>query len=277
MNNKRLYISADIEGVAGVTSTEHLMPKGFEYEAARQWMTNEVLAACEVALEAGIDEIIVSDSHGNAQNLLIDQFPDQVRVIRGWPRPFGMMEGIQNSDFVGAMLIGYHPGATDLRGVLAHTMSGEIKEVRLNGQVASETLISAATAGAYGVPVILATGDDAYAEHIAETLGDIETVTTKWAISTTATDTKSPKAVCAEIREATKRALARAESTEPYIISLPITLDVRCGRRAIAEILEYMPGIERVDAYTIRGAFDDMQAVSQFIMFLTMSRVMESR
>jgi D-amino peptidase len=152
MSQKRLYISADIEGTAGVVSGDQCMPGQFEYEKAREWMTAEVIAACEAAFNSGIDEVVVSDSHGNGQNLLLDKMPDNVQVVRSWPRPLCMMEGIDLGNYVGAMLIGYHSGASDMRGVLAHTLhGGAIAEVRLIGNVASETVISAATAAHCGV------------------------------------------------------------------------------------------------------------------------------
>jgi D-amino peptidase len=108
----KVYISADLEGVAGVVSPEQLGPTGFEYGAAREWMTAEVLAAIQGARDAGATEILVSDSHGNGQNLLIDRLPPDVRVIRSWPRPLMMMEGI-DSTFDAAIFIGYHSATTN--------------------------------------------------------------------------------------------------------------------------------------------------------------------
>ena len=103
--SKRLYISADIEGIAGVVSTEHMTPAGFEYQQAREWYTAEVNAACEAAFNNGIDEIVMSDSHGNGQSLLIDKLPDNVQLVRSWPRPLCMMEGVQEGKFVGEISI----------------------------------------------------------------------------------------------------------------------------------------------------------------------------
>ena len=205
--SNRLYISADIEGVAAVVSGEHMNPKGFEYQQARQWMTAEVNAACEAALDNGIDEIVVSDSHGNGQSLLLDDLPDQVQVVRSWPRPLCMMQGIEEGNYVGAMLLGYHSGASDLHGVLAHTLhGGAITEVRLNGQVASETVISAATAAHFGVPTLLVSGDDAYIDHAQSVLPGVEGVITKWNHSFTSARMLKPAVAQARIGEAVQRA-----------------------------------------------------------------------
>ncbi len=91
----KIYISVDIEGVVGVVSDQHMGPSGFEYAKAREWMTGEVNAAIEGARAAGATEIVISDSHGNGQNLLLERFPEDVTlVLRSWPRPLMMMEGI---------------------------------------------------------------------------------------------------------------------------------------------------------------------------------------
>ena len=108
----KIYISADFEGITGVVTGEQLGPDGFEYARFREFMTGEVLAAIEGARAAGAGEILVSDSHGNGQNLLIDRFGEDVKIVRSWPRTLTMMEGIDDS-FDGAIFIGYHAGTTN--------------------------------------------------------------------------------------------------------------------------------------------------------------------
>src|SRR6476659_2988289 len=103
----KVYISVDMEGIAGVVTGDQLGPTGFEYGRAREFMTAEALAAIAGARDAGATEIVVSDSHGNGESLLIDQFPDDVRIVRSWPRPLMMMEGI-DSTFSAAIFVGYH-------------------------------------------------------------------------------------------------------------------------------------------------------------------------
>ncbi len=105
----KVYISVDMEGIGGVVTNEQLGPAGFEYQRARQFMTDEVNAAIQGARDAGATQILVSDSHGNGQNILIDQLPNDVTIIRSWPRPLMMMEGI-DSTFDAALFIGYHSG-----------------------------------------------------------------------------------------------------------------------------------------------------------------------
>lgn len=270
--SKRLYISADMEGITGVATIEHLMPSGFEYQQAREWYTAEINAACEAAFNNGIDEIVISDSHGNGQSLLIDKLPENVQLVRSWPRPLCMMEGVQQGDYMGAMLIGYHAGASDLRGGLRHTLhGGAINEVRINGQVASETVISAATAAHFGVPTIMVAGDDAYIEHAKSVLPNVEGVTTKWAISSSCTRTLMPKAGQKLVAQGVENALARLDQFKAQPIPENSVLEVVCKQQKAAELLDYLPNVERTDNFTIRFVGKDMVEIAKFLQYLIAS------
>ena len=273
MPHNRLYISADIEGIAGVVSGEHTMPAGFEYNQAREWMTNEVLAACSAAFDNGIKDIVISDSHGNGQNLLLDRLPTGTQLVRSWPRPLCMMEGVDQGKFDAALLIGYHASATHQQGVLAHTLHGKgIVEVKINGRSASETFISAATAGHFGVPVILASGDDAYAQHTQELFDDIEAVTVKWAHSTTSARTLLPQDACEIIYQQTDRALKRLQDFKPFVVGdSPILVDVNCVSRRAAELLCFMAMFRRISATQVAFEADTMVDVSKVLSFLVAS------
>src|SRR5919106_5894 len=111
----KIYISADMEGVVGAVTNEQLGPQGFEYHRFREFMTQEVNAAIEAAFEAGATQIVISDSHGNGQNLLIEKLPKNVLLVRAWPRPLMMMQGIDET-FAGVIFIGYHTGTTNPQG-----------------------------------------------------------------------------------------------------------------------------------------------------------------
>lgn len=265
----RIYISADIEGVAGVASRDQLAPSQFEYERAREWMTAEVAAACEAAYEAGAEDVVVSDSHGNAQNILVDRLPKEVLLVRSWPRPLMMMQGIEAGPFSGVLLIGYHTGASDAHGCLAHTLTSLVQELRLNGSPMSETGISAATAGHFGVPIIMASGDDAYVAHVRELLGDIECATTKWCQGFVSTKTLTPEASALRIREAVRKAVERRDQFKPFRLDAPIELEIEFNNRLVAEVLSYLSVVERLGAHTIRFIGADMVEVSKFLSVAT--------
>ena len=111
----KIYISVDMEGIAGVVTDHQLGPEGFEYQRFREFMTAETMAAINAAKQAGAMDILVSDSHGNMENLLIEKFPTDVRIIRGRPRQLGMMAGI-DSTFDAVLFIGYHASTNNPEG-----------------------------------------------------------------------------------------------------------------------------------------------------------------
>jgi D-amino peptidase len=161
----KIYISGDMEGLAGAVTKHQLGPDGFEYGKFREIYTNEILAAINGARKAGATEFVVSDSHGNGQGILIDKLPKDVLVIRSWPRRFGMMAGIDET-FDGAILLGYHTGTTNKEGVRAHTFSSaKLTDVKVNNQSFTEGAYSAMFAGHFNVPVIMVTGDDKVVEE----------------------------------------------------------------------------------------------------------------
>ena len=264
----KIYISADMEGVAGVVTGEQLGPQGFEYSRFRDFMTQEVNAAVEAALEAGATEIVVSDSHGNGQNLLIEKLPKNVTVVRAFPRPLMMMQGIDET-FAGAIFLGYHTGTTNPRGVRAHTMSSaRLADVRLQGASVSEAGINAAIAGHFNVPVIMVSGDAAVIEETVALLGDVEGATVKWSYGFHSAKTLMPEAAQQLIREKVKKAVGRIKDFKPYKLKPPVRLDVRFKNYRPSEVLSYLSIVERTDAHSIRFTGKDMIEVSKFLEFI---------
>ena len=264
----KVYISADMEGIAGVVTGEQLGPQGFEYTRFREFMTNEVLAAIAGAREAGAGEILVSDSHGNGQNLLIEKFPKDVQIVRSWPRPLMMMEGI-DSTFDAVLFVGYHASTTNVEGVRAHTMSSaNFADIRLNGISVPEAGLNAAIAGHFGVPVVLITGDSAIVKEAQALLPDVEGAVVKWPYGFHSARTMTPEAACDLIREKAKLAVASATGRKPYRIKTPVDLEIRFKNYRPAEVLTYLPIVERVDAHTVRFRGKDVPEVARFIEFV---------
>ncbi len=262
---RRLFISVDMEGIAGVVTGEQLGVGGFEYERFRRFMTEEVLAVIRGARAAGITEFLVTDAHGNGQNLLIDLLPEDVQVIRSWPRPLGMMEGI-DSTFEGAVFVGYHAGTTNPEGVRAHTFSSaRLTDVRLNGRSVPEGGVNAAIAGHFGVPVVLVTGDAAAVAEVRAVIGPVEAAIVKWPVSFHSARTMTPQAAARLIEERTRVALVNRRARNPYVLAGPVTLDVTFKHYQPSQLLSWLPGVERPDAHTIRYVGPDILAVSRFL------------
>lgn len=265
----KVFISVDMEGIAGVVTGDQLGPPGFEYERFRGFMTAETVAAIEGAKAAGATEIVVADSHGNGESLLIDRLPPDVTLVRAWPRPLAMMEGI-DSTFDAVFFIGYHSSSVNPAGVRAHTISSaRFTSVALNGTPMPEAGINAAIAGQFGVPVALVTGDDAAVEEIRKLIGPAEGAVVKRAISFHSAATMTPEASQALIRAKAKAALGRLGSLRPFRIAGPVRLDLALKSYRPAELLAYLPMITRTGARSIQYTAASVTDVSRFLEFVT--------
>ena len=266
----KVYISADMEGIGGIVTDQQLGPTGFEYAKARELMTEEVLAAIAAAREAGATEIVVSDSHGNFQNLLIDKLPKDVAVVRGGPRPLSMMQGI-DATFHAVLFIGYHSGTTNPAGVRAHTISSaRLADVRINGVSMPESGINALMAGHFNVPVVMISGDDvAVAEAKKLISADVEGAVVKEAIGFHAAKTLTPEAARERIRDAVKRALQNRARFRPLPVRTPVTLEIQFKNYRPAEVLAWLPNVQRIDAHAVRFVAKDILEAVRFLAFAT--------
>lgn len=263
----KIYISVDMEGIAHIVNAQ-TSPGQFDYERGRRLMTAEVNAAIEGCLAAGAGEIIVSDSHGNAQNIIPEELNEAAYLIRSFPRPLLQMEGIDSS-FDGVIFIGYHPKEGTPEANLSHTIWGtKFAEIRVNGRPVSEALFNAAVAGHFGVPVILVCGDQNVVREAKENFGDIETVMTKESIGFLSAKSPHPKVVCAEIRQKAERAVKRIKEFKPYVVQKPVKLDLVFKNIFDAETTAYLPWVKRTEGKAIQVEFADMLAANRFITAL---------
>jgi D-amino peptidase len=231
-------------------------------------MTAEALAAIAGAHEAGATGIVISDSHGNGQNLLLERLPVDVTVIRSWPRPLGMMEGV-DSTFDAAIFIGYHSGTTNPDGVRAHTMSSaNYAGLRLNGREVPESGWNAAIAGHFGVPVVLISGDDAAVAELRALVGDVEGAVVKRAISFHSAATLTPEAAQTLIRERVRAALTRRAAFRPWVQPGPVTVDLTFKNYLPPMVLAYLPMFTRVASHSVRFEARDMVEASRVLQFI---------
>ena len=264
----KIYISSDMEGVVGAVTGEQLGPSGFEYQRFREFMTAEVNAAIEGARSAGAGEILVADSHGNGQNLLIDKLPKDVKIVRSWPRPLGMVGGLDDS-FDGVIFLGYHASTDNLTGVRAHTFSSaRLTSVKLNGTPVTEGAWNAAIAGELGVPVIMVAGDDATVEEVSSLVGNVESAVVKWALSFHSATTLQPEAAYDLIRDKAARAVKNIKKYKPYRVKNPVTVELGFKNYRAVELLSYLSLFERTGSHTIRFAAKTMGEASLIRTFI---------
>jgi D-amino peptidase len=259
----RVYISVDMEGVAGVVHEDQTNPiesrHAGEYNRMRRLMTSEANAAIEGALEAGATRVLVNDSHWLMRNLLAEELHPSAELLSGGPKLRSMVEGIELG-FDAALFVGYHAMAGTRHAIIDHTYSGLIHEARLNGRPVGELGINAALAGTYGVPVVLVSGDQALAAEATALLGDgIETVVVKHAVGRFAARSVSPSEACRRIREGAAAALRR--SHPPLTLNPPVRLEVEFTLAHMADMAELVPGSVRTGGRTLEYVHHDYREV----------------
>jgi len=258
-----LYISCDMEGVAGVCSWEQVDARAYppEYFTYQRYMTLEVNAAIEGARSAGAKGVTLNDSHGPMRNVLLDEIPADIRVVFGNRKPYSMVQQVDKT-FGGAFFIGYHGAIGDMNATLAHTYTPNvIYNARINGVTCSEATINAGLAGFYGVPLLLVTGDRSTIESTKQQMPWVTGVVVKESIGYYSVDSISPQAARDLIRDGAAAAVRNAAHAKPYVFEPPIELDLDTARVEQADFMEMIPGFTRTGARSVRFVHDDYPTV----------------
>lgn len=258
-----IYISCDMEGTAGVSSWEQVDARNYkpDYFIYRKYMTAEVCAAIAGAREAGASGICVNDSHGPMRNVLLDELPDDVRVVFGNRKPFSMVQQVDGG-FGGVFFTGYHGAIGDANATLCHTYTPSvIYDVRMNGVRCSEATLNAALAGHFGVPVLLITGDRVTVESAKAQMPWITGVVVKESIGNYAVDSISPQAAQQAIRAGAAQAVKNAGNAKPFRFDPPVTMEIDVTRVEQADYVSLIPGFERSGPRQVRFTHNDYPTV----------------
>ena len=247
---RKILISVDIEGIAGVVHPEQTQPGNVEYERARRLMTAEANAAIRGALAGGATACLVNDSHGGFRNLLADELDPRAELLLGKPRDLGMMAGI-DQDCGAVFLVGWHARA-DSVGVLAHTISGfAFARVLVGGNETGEAGLYGALAAEFAVPVALYSGDDAFVAEAAPLFPGGVGVAVKRAHANRVATSLSPAGACAAIEAGAAQAAARVGSLKLRPVTTPIPVRVDATSVALADLFAMLPLVRRTGALSV--------------------------
>ena len=270
----KVYISVDMEGVAGVSHAKPTNRGDDLYPQSVELMVGEANAAIEGAFDGGATEVTVNDSHGQMFNLTPEKLDPRARLVQG-KKPWSMVEAAREGHFDVALFVGYHARAGHPRGTIAHTYTGRITLVEVNGRPITEAGINGLYLGALGVPVGMVSGDDALAEELADWLSWAELVVVKRGVSWQAADSVHPSKARELIREGARKAVERAaahdSSLAPLTMSPPLHLRVEFAHAGQADVAATIPGFERDGDRGIVYETDD--AITLFRAFLSAARL----
>jgi D-amino peptidase len=251
----KVFISVDMEGLAGVVTSSDVSPSGADYAHFRAIMAAETNAAIEGAFRAGATEVLVRDSHGGKQNLMPGDVDPRARLLRGVSTgPRNMMEGI-DSTFDAVVFLGYHAKAGTPDAILAHTSTGNVIDFAINGVSLPEGGYNALVAGLSGVPVVFIAGDRAVVDQLRGLLGPITGVAVKQAIGGASLGL-SPRQAQEEIRNGVEQAIRNRARATPYRLTGPYTMVLKVRRER-----PLYRGAERVQDGEVRFACPDLLEV----------------
>ena len=271
----RVYLSVDMEGIAGIS---HMRPTAREdsaYEMAVELMEGETNAAIEGACSGGADLVVVNDSHGSMYNLRPEKVDRRARLVQG-RKPLSMVEAAVDGRFDVALFVGYHTRAGHPRGTIAHTYSGAPTLTTLGGKPVGEYGINGMYLGALSVPVGLVTGDDALAEEVADWLPWAERVVVKRSVSQQAADSVHPaearRLVEDGARDAVQKAGVDSNDLQPLVLEPPIVVGIEFAHAGQADFAAIIPGFVRMGDRAVRyEAAGGIEAYRAFVSAVRMA------
>lgn len=268
----KVFISADIEGVAGIASWDQVMPGSHDYAIGRRLMAGEVNAAIQGAYDAGAEQVVVNDSHATMTNLIPDEIDPRAELILGSYKPMYMLQGLDEG-FDAAFFIGYHGAIGAPRAVLSHSYNPRaIWEAAVDGRVVGEIGLNDMVCRYYGAALALVTGDQATVDEAQQIRPEARTVRTKTSFSRFSAGGASPEASRAAIRRAAQAAVRDLTPVAPS--RQAVTVDLTFLTPDMAESAGWIKGVEQIGPRHVRYSAPD--GLAAYRTFYTILRLLRS-
>jgi D-amino peptidase len=248
----KILISADMEGVTGVTWPADVEPGTEQWQRCRRMFTSDVNAAVAGFFDAGADQVLVNEAHATMRNLLLEDLDRRAVMLTGRHKELSMVEGIQDEAVQAVAFLGYH-AAAGAEGVLAHTyLANSITSVRVNGETGSEGRLNAHVAAGFGVPVVLVTGDDRTCADAAGYAPQAVTVPVKECVSRYAAICRPPEQTAAAIAAAAAQAAKLAGRRQPAGPPADgYTVQIEVDAAQLAQAAAIVPTVRRTGDRTV--------------------------
>jgi D-amino peptidase len=263
----KVYISADIEGITGITDWEEATKTHATYGEFRERMTDEVVAACEGAIEAGAKEILIKDAHSSGRNIIASRLPECAKLIRGWSgHPFSMVQELDES-FDALLFVGYHAKAGSDDNPLAHTLRLRVMHLAINGEIASEFHMHSYAAALVNVPPVFLSGDAGICTDAQKIVPGIVTVPVSRGIGPS-TLSIAPSLAVKEIREGVTRALQGNRTACRITLPKHFTLEIKYTTPVDAYRASWYPGAKHAADRTVHFESSDYFEILRAIKFI---------
>jgi D-amino peptidase len=249
----KAFVSVDMEGMPYIVISGHLNLKGALFEEARKIATKVTLTVADALNKNGFESVIIADSHGPMVNLLVEDLPEYVEIVRGFPRPLAMISGAEGCD--AAVFLGYHAKFGTAKSTFDHTYSGaHINRLEINGVPVSEFLLNGYALGEMNVPVMMVAGEARLLEEDVKKHGaNIATVALKNSLSRVSAISPSMLRIEKELRNAVRKATVsfKKGAIKPLIVKKPVRVRVTFMASQFADVAELLETVKRLDGLSV--------------------------
>jgi len=279
MVSMKAFISVDLEGMPYIVIPGHLNLKGPLYDEARRIATRVTLVAADELHKNGFDRVTIADSHGPMVNILVDDLPEYVEIVRGFPRPLSMVAGVDGCQI--ALFLGYHAKFGTAKSTFDHTYAGScINRVEVNGIEASEFMLNGYVAGEVGVPVALVAGEARLLEEDVKKYAPwAEAVVLKTSLSRLSAKSASMISIEKDLRGAIRKAVVaqKKNKLELLVAKKPVKMAVTFLVSHFADAASLLPSIKRVNGLRIEYTAKNMaDAYKTFELLVLASNGMQA-
>ena len=264
-----VFMLWDMEGTSGLFDKERIwywdpgVPEQMQIEGC-EMLTADVNSAARAALEAGVDTLIICDTHHGGNNIIPEKLISDPR-IKFLPRSVGQengewrwMPGL-NENVDGFMLMAHHAKPGTENAFLHHAQSLDWADIRINGTSVGEIGIESCYAGNWNIPIIMMHGDEAGCREAEELLPGIVTAAVKRALSYDVAEGPDPQAARDLTARKVKEAIDKLKSGGKFTVynpTLPLTVSVRLTTKEAAEKISERFGTTLKDPFTVEATID---------------------
>lgn len=257
----QVLIITDLEGIAGVDSIDMIDESTDGYRRACEYLMADTNAAIDGAFAGGADRVTVVDGHGSGQNFvpsLLDKRAEQISSYE--------FSHQTPAHYDALLCVGAHAMAGTQDAFLDHTQtSTKWFEYCINGTPQGELGQQAYCLGHFGIPLVMASGDEAACREAAWLVPNIATACVKTAEGRNRAKSLPLDEAYRRIREAACDGVMRRKEIKPLSLQFPVELKLTFCRNDYCDLVMH-EGLER-NGRTVRKTIEKVDRYLDLVKF----------
>jgi len=251
----KIYIHTDLEGISGIDNIEMIANDHQRHREAVENLMLDLNAAVDGAFAGGADHVTVLDSHGGGGNFILEMLDKRAENDT---KPNKKWWGVLDESYDATFFIGAHAMAGTMNAFLDHTQSSLTWfNYSVNKRRMGELGQWAIVAGAFGVPLVMVSGDEAACVEARQFFSPVETAIVKTGVGRNRAKLVDLEEARARIRESARCAIPIIKDAHPFVPTKPMEIILEFTRADYCDGAATHKGVERLDARTVRKVTDD--------------------